>query len=131
MPKSTPWISNPYSYQQEILDKLEAERQGSWAIPAIWWLLPLVQAKRSISALDYKCFRKQNPDKPCRLLFVAHREEILKAEVCIPSVLYSRTPTSGRCLWAAIGRKGIDNLFISIQTFNSQDFTAQNNTGVL
>ena len=67
----------PYSYQQEILDKLEAERKVRG------YHRNLVVAatgtgKTVISALDYKRFRKQNPDKPCRLLFVAHREEILK-----------------------------------------------------
>ena len=67
----------PYSYQQEILDKLEAERTVRG------YTRNLVMAatgtgKTVISALDYKRFRKQNPDKPCRLLFVAHREEILK-----------------------------------------------------
>ncbi len=68
---------NPYSYQQEILDKLEAERTVRG------YTRNLVVAatgtgKTVISALDYKRFRKQNPDRPCRLLFVAHREEILK-----------------------------------------------------
>ena len=67
----------PYSYQQEILDKLEAERKVRG------YNRNLVVAatgtgKTVISALDYKRFRKQNPGKPCRLLFVAHREEILK-----------------------------------------------------
>ena len=63
----------PYSYQQEILDKLDAERavRGN--------MRNLVVAatgigKTVISALDYKRFRKRHPDKPCRLLFVVHRE---------------------------------------------------------
>ena len=42
-------------------------------------LLYTSTGKTVISALDYKRFRKQNPDKPCRLLFVAHREEIGRA----------------------------------------------------
>ena len=67
----------PYSYQQEILDKLEAERTVRG------YTRNLVVAatgtgKTVISALDYKRFRKQTPGKPCRLLFIAHREEILK-----------------------------------------------------
>ena len=67
----------PYSYQQEILDKLEAERK----VRGYYRNLVVAATgtgKTVISALDYKRFRKQNPDKPCRLLFVAHREEILK-----------------------------------------------------
>lgn len=68
---------NPYAYQQEILDKLEAER----AVRG--YMRNLIVAatgtgKTVISALDYKRFRRHNPGRPCRLLFVAHREEILK-----------------------------------------------------
>ena len=84
---------NPYSYQQEILDKLEAERTVRG------YTRNLVVAatgtgKTVISALDYKRFRKQNPDRPCRLLFVGNYKP-----------------------------ESIDNLFLSIQTFNSQCFT--------
>lgn len=94
---------NPYSYQQEILDKLEAERTVRG------YTRNLVVAatgtgKTVISALDYKRFRKQNPDKPCRLLFVAHGKKF-SSRVCIPSELCSRTQTSERCLWAVINRK--------------------------
>ncbi len=67
----------PYSYQQEILDKLEAEHtvQG--------YTRNLVVAaagtgKTVISALDYKRFCKQHAGKLCWLLFVAHRQEILQ-----------------------------------------------------
>ena len=67
----------PYPYQQEILDKLEAERTVRNHYRNL-----LVAAtgtgKTVISALDYKRFCKQNPAHPNRLLFVAHREEILK-----------------------------------------------------
>lgn len=31
---------------------------------------------------DDKRFRRQSRDKPCRLLFVAHREELLKQSLC-------------------------------------------------
>ena len=67
----------PYSYQQEILDKLDAERKvrGHYKNLVV---AATGTGKTVISALDYKRFRKENPDKPCRLLFVAHREEILK-----------------------------------------------------
>ena len=68
---------NPYSYQQEILDKLEAERTVRGYTHNLV-VAATGTGKTVISALDYKRFRKQNPDRPCRLLFVAHREEILK-----------------------------------------------------
>ena len=67
----------PYSYQQEILDRIEAERKvrGHYHNLVV---AATGTGKTVISALDYKRFRQQNKDKPCRLLFVAHREEILK-----------------------------------------------------
>lgn len=113
----------PYSYQQEILDKLEAERTVRG------YTRNLVVAatgtgKTVISALDYKRFRKQNPDKPCRLLFVAHREEILKQSMyTFRAVL--KDVNFGEMFVGSYKPESIDNLFISIQTFNSQDFTAK------
>lgn len=113
----------PYSYQQEILDKLEAERTVRG------YTRNLVVAatgtgKTVISALDYKRFRKQNPAKPCRLLFVAHREEILKQSMyTFRAVL--KDANFGEMFVGSYKPESIDNLFISIQTFNSQDFTAK------
>ncbi len=113
----------PYSYQQEILDKLEAERKVRG------YTRNLVVAatgtgKTVISALDYKRFRKQNPDKPCRLLFVAHREEILKQSLyTFRAVL--KDANFGEMFVGSYKPESIDNLFISIQAFNSQDFTAK------
>lgn len=113
----------PYSYQQEILDKLEAERKVRG------YTRNLVVAatgtgKTVISALDYKRFRKQNPDKPCRLLFVAHREEILKQSLyTFRAVL--KDANFGEMFVGSYKPESIDNLFISIQTFNSQDFTTK------
>ena len=113
----------PYSYQQEILDKLEAGRTVRG------YTRNLVVAatgtgKTVISALDYKRFRKQNPDKPCRLLFVAHREEILKQSMyTFRAVL--KDANFGEMFVGSYKPESIDNLFISIQTFNSQDFTAK------
>lgn len=113
----------PYSYQQEILDKLEAERTVRG------YTRNLVVAatgtgKTVISALDYKRFRKQNPDKPCRLLFVAHREEILKQSMyTFRAVL--KDANFGEMFVGSYKPGSIDNLFVSIQTFNSQDFTAK------
>lgn len=112
---------NPYSYQQEILDKLEAERTVRG------YTRNLVVAatgtgKTVISALDYKRFRKQNPDKPCRLLFVAHREEILKQSLyTFRAVL--KDANFGELFVGNYKPESIDNLFMSIQTFNSQSFT--------
>ena len=113
----------PYSYQQEILDKLEAERtvrghNRNLVVAATG------TGKTVISALDYKRFCKQHPGKPCRLLFVAHREEILKQSLyTFRAVL--KDANFGEPLVGNYKADSIDHLFISIQTFNSQDFTAK------
>jgi len=111
----------PYSYQQEILDKLEAERTIRG------YTRNLVVAatgtgKTVISALDYRRFRKQNPGKPCRLLFVAHREEILKQSLyTFRAVL--KDANFGELFVGNHKPDSIDHLFLSIQTFSSQAFT--------
>lgn len=111
----------PYSYQQEILDKLEAER----VIRGYYNNLVVAATgtgKTVISALDYRNFKRQNKSKPCRLLFVAHREEILKQSLyTFRAVL--KDANFGEMFVGKYKPDSIDNLFISIQTFNSQNFT--------
>ena len=111
----------PYSYQQEILDKLEAERSvRGYARNLV--VAATGTGKTVVSALDYKRFRRQNPGKPCRLLFVAHREEILRQSLyTFRAVL--KDANFGEMFVSSFRPESIDNLFISIQTFNSQDFT--------
>ena len=111
----------PYSYQQEILDKLDAERTVRG------YMRNLVVAatgtgKTVISALDYKRFRKRHPDKPCRLLFVAHREEILRQSLyTFRAVL--KDANFGELFVGNNKPESLEHLFVSIQTFNSQVFT--------
>ncbi|WP_298069382.1 DEAD/DEAH box helicase [uncultured Mailhella sp.] len=111
----------PYSYQQEILDQLEAER----AVRG--YMRNLVVAatgtgKTVISALDYKRFRKQHLGKPCRLLFVAHREEILQQSLhTFRAVL--KDANFGELFVGKLRPGSLDNLFLSIQTFNARAFT--------
>ncbi|MCP1110495.1 DUF3427 domain-containing protein [Ohessyouella blattaphilus] len=113
----------PYSYQQEILDRLEAERTVRG------YMRNLVVAatgtgKTVISALDYKRFRKQNPGSPARLLFVAHREELLRQSLhTFRAVL--KDANFGDLYVGSARPDGINHLFISVQTFHSQDFTTK------
>ena len=110
----------PYSYQQEILDKLDAERTVRG------YTRNLVVAatgtgKTVVSALDYKRFRKQHAASPCRLLFIAHREEILRQSLyTFRAVL--KDANFGELFVGNYRPERIDHLFLSIQTFNSQDF---------
>lgn len=110
----------PYAYQQEILDKLEAERTVRGHTRNL-----LVAAtgtgKTVISALDYKRFRRQNPHKACRLLFVAHREEILRQSLyTFRAVL--KDANFGELFVGNARPDQISHLFMSIQTFNARNF---------
>lgn len=94
---------NPYAYQQEILDKLEAER----AVRG--YMRNLIVAatgtgKTVISALDYKRFRRHNPGRACRLL-LSHTAKKFLNRVCTHSEPYSRMRTLERCSWAAVNLK--------------------------
>ena len=115
----------PYYFQQEILDKLEAERKIHQHYHNL-----LVAAtgtgKTVISALDYRRFCKENPDKPCRLLFIAHREEILKQSLYTFRAVM-KDANFGEMFVGNYKPDSIDYLFMSIQTFNSQDFTDKTN----
>ena len=111
----------PYSYQQEILDKLDAERKVRGYNRNLI-VAATGTGKTVISALDFKRFCRQNNDKPCRLLFVAHREEILKQSMyTFRAVL--KDANFGEMFVGNYKPESIDNLFMSIQTFNSQSFT--------
>lgn len=105
----------PYDYQKEILEKLEAERIIYGRTRNL-----LVAAtgvgKTVVSAFDYKRFAGRNPR--ARLLFVAHREEILKQS--LDTFRYIMKDLNFGELHVGSNRaESIDHLFISIQSFNS------------
>ena len=113
----------PYSYQQEILDKLEAERTVRGYTRNLI-VAATGTGKTVISALDYKRFRKNQAGKPCRLLFVAHREEILKQSIYTFRAIL-KDANFGEMFVGSSRPESLDHLFISIQTINSQDFTGK------
>lgn len=109
---------HPYSYQQEILDKLDADRK----IRGHYHNLVVAATgtgKTIISAFDYKRFCKENPGKINKLLFVAHREEILKQSRDAFRVVL-RDQNFGDLYVGTYKPGSIDHLFVSIQTLNSQ-----------
>ncbi|MHA1747256.1 MAG: DUF3427 domain-containing protein [Promethearchaeota archaeon] len=110
-----------YPYQQEILDNLESERiihnkYRNLVVAATG------TGKTIISAFDYKRYCQNNPKQINRLLFIAHREEILKqSRDCFRQVL--RDENFGE-LWVGDYQPidgNIDHLFVSVQTFNAKD----------
>jgi len=117
---------SPFSYQQEILDKLQVERKvrGHYRNLIV---AATGTGKTVISAFDFLRFRQENKGKPCRLLFVAHREEILKQSLaCFRGIL--KDPNFGDLFVGRHQPEKLDHLFISIQTFNSRELTRYTST---
>lgn len=117
---------HPYAYQRQLLDALNIDRQlhnnyRNLVVAATG------TGKTVLAAFDYKRFCDTTPNKPHRLLFIAHREEILdQSRDCFRTIMRD----------ANFGGKFVGNnrpnteqqlnhLFMSIQTFNSQDWTAK------
>lgn len=102
----------PYPYQSEILEKLEVERSVHHRFRNL-----LVAAtgtgKTVISAFDYKNFRAAN--KSARLLFVAHRKEILEQSLAtFQGVL--KDNNFGELWVDGIEPANFEHVFASVQT---------------
>lgn len=111
----------PYSYQQEILDKLKVEREifkknRNLVIAATG------VGKTVISAFDYRNFCLENKKKLNRLLFVVHREEILKQARDTFRVVM-KDNNFGDLMVGNNTPESLDHLFVSIQSLNSKDLT--------
>ena len=110
----------PYPFQQEILNALEAERKvrGHWKNLVI---AATGTGKTVIAAFDYKRYCRENPGKRNTLLFIAHREEILRQSLgCFRGVL--RDPNFGDLFVGNERPENTTHLFMSIQTFNSRSW---------
>ena len=109
---------HPYSYQQEILDTLQAERivRGRYKNLVV---AATGTGKTLVSAFDYRRFCKEHAGQKNRLLFVVHREEILKqSRQAFQAVL--KDPNFGELYVGSYKPQDLDYLFISIQTMASQ-----------
>ena len=108
----------PYPYQQAILEQLRAERevQGSYRNLVV---AATGTGKTVIAAFDYLSFRRSHPGDTCRLLFFAHREEILRQSMLtFQGVL--RDVNFGE-LWVGNHRpERAEHIFASVQTLNVQ-----------
>ena len=104
-------------HQKQILDRLAAVRQNGVRRNLI--VAATGTGKTVISAFDYRLFAEAHPHR-CRLLFVAHRQEILvQARNAYRSVM---ADANFGDVWVGQYRpdRGIDQLFISVQTFNAK-----------
>lgn len=109
----------PYSYQKEILEQLQVERKlynknRNLVIAATG------VGKTVISAFDYRNFCKENKGKANRLLFVVHREEILKQARDTFRVIL-KDNNFGDLMVGGRTAENMDHLFVSIQSLNSKD----------
>ena len=110
----------PYPYQKEILEKIQAEREirGNFKNLIV---AATGTGKTVISAFDYKNFCKKLGYQ-ANLLFVAHREEILRQSInTFRGIL--RDNNFGDLFVGNERPASLNNLFVSIQTLNSRDLT--------
>jgi superfamily II DNA or RNA helicase len=106
----------PFPYQNEILEKLEVERTIHHRYKNL-----LVAAtgtgKTVISAFDYKQFKTKK--KSAKLLFVAHRKEILQqAKATFQGIL--KDNNFGELWVDGIEPKNNEYVFASVQTLNNR-----------
>lgn len=112
----------PHAYQQATLDLLEAERidRGRYRNLVV---APTGTGKTLIAAFDYARQIGKDGLRP-RLLFLAHREELLRqARSTFRHVL--REPSFGELLVGGDSPESYDHLFATIQSFQSRDLLRQ------
>lgn len=104
----------PYAYQQEILDKLEVERQIFNSRKNLI-VAATGTGKTVVAAFDFKRYYKENPN--CKLLFLAHRKEILEQSIAtFRGVLKDQNFGD---LWVGeYSPNSYNHIFASIQTLN-------------
>ncbi len=119
-PQDNPFVFDltPYSYQREILDRLAAERQVRGRYQNLV-VAATGTGKTVISAFDYQRWCRETPKTTHRLLFVAHREELLRQSLnTFRAVL--KDPNFGELFNGNHRPQSVEHLFLSIQTFHSQ-----------
>lgn len=116
----------PFAYQRALLDEIAAERElrGNYRNLVV---AATGTGKTVLAAFDYLRFRKAHPGEACRLLFVAHREEILAQSLaCFRGILRDQN-----CGTLFVGNHqptaadDFGHLFLSIQTFHAQKWWEQ------
>ncbi len=115
----------PYGFQKEILDQIQVERQLQQRTKHLI-VAATGTGKTMIAAFDFKQWRADFKNKRAKqepkLLFVAHRKEILKQSLfTFRAVL--RDHNYGDLMVGGVQPEHLDHLFISIQTYNSREFS--------
>lgn len=102
----------PYKFQEEILEKLEVERTVHHRYKNLV-VAATGTGKTIISAFDFFRFRKVNPG--AKLLFVAHREEILKQSLAVFRGIL-KDSNYGELWVGGLTPNQYDSVFASVQT---------------
>ena len=115
----------PYGFQQEILAQIHVERELQ-DINKHLIVAATGTGKTMIAAFDFKQwrsdFKNKNDNREPTILFVAHRKEILEQSLyTFRAVL--RDQNFGSLMVGGYSPSQLDQLFISIQTYNSKEFT--------
>jgi superfamily II DNA or RNA helicase len=121
-----PFDLRPYAFQQEILDRLDAERRVQGRDRHLV-VAATGTGKTLIAAFDYRQWARTAtaPGGPRpRLLFIAHREELLQQSLAAFRAVL-RDANFGDLLVGGRRPDGLDHLFVSIQSYNSQQLAEQ------
>jgi superfamily II DNA or RNA helicase len=110
----------PHPFQKEMLAHLEAEREVHGRYKNLL-IAATGTGKTVVSAFDYARFARKNTGKKTRLLFVAHRKEILDQSLRTFRVIL-RDQNFGETFYGGQIPLQMDHLFMSIQTFNAKAF---------
>lgn len=113
----------PYPFQQEILDAIQADRKIRNQYKNLI-VAATGTGKTVISALDYKRYCEENPKKNNRLLFVAHRKEILEQSINTYRAVLKNN-NFGELLVGYEKPTKLDYLFASTQSIESKEFTSK------
>lgn len=109
----------PFPFQEEILDTLRREREEFQRTRNLV-VAATGTGKTLVAAFDYRRFAENAGGRP-RLLFVAHRDEILEqARYAFRNVLHDGA--FGERLGGGREPGTVDHLFASVLSFNSRDF---------
>ena len=111
----------PYPFQNEILESIWVERQIQGRKRHLI-VAATGTGKTMVAAFDYKRYRKhfmEENDREPNLLFVAHREEILKQSLVTFKVVL-RDQNFGELMVGGYVPDEMKHLFVSIQSYNAK-----------
>lgn len=111
----------PKAYQQEMLVQLDAERREGRVRNLL--VAATGTGKTVVAAFDYRQICKQMPGRP-RLLFVAHRQEILKQALKTYREILGDN-SFGELLIGGSDLANFDHIFATIDSIDSKDLVGR------